>query len=131
MDNDATDMWQYICCVHTYLSTFLIYGQICIILIGCDVNPAGFPIYAAAGLITMDQPEHGHFQADSLVSIFQRFRTACHHVFDGACSQRNVKHTGQDFVRTVNADCTNGVESHNHRLKVFAILDSCLYVFRK
>ena len=71
MDNDATGMWQYIRCVHTYLSAFLIYSQIGIILVGCNVNPAGVSIYSAACLITMNQPEHDHFQADSLVSIFQ------------------------------------------------------------
>lgn len=34
-------------------------------------------------------------------------------------------------MRTVNAHCANGVESYNHCLKVFAILDNRLYVFRK
>lgn len=33
---------------------FPIYGQVCIILIRCNVNPTGFSIYATSGLITMN-----------------------------------------------------------------------------
>lgn len=93
--------------------------------------PDGFSIYAGAGFITMDQSKRDHFQTDPLISIFQRFRTAGYHVFDGSCCQWDIKHAGQDFMRTIDADGTNSVESYNHRLKIFAILDSCLDVFRK
>ena len=79
----------------------------------------------------MEQTKRDHRQTNSLINIFQRFRTACHHVFDGSCRQWNVKLARQDFMRTADTVYTNGVESYNHCMKVFALLDSGLYVFRK
>ena len=128
MNSDALEMRQYICSIHAYLTTLLIYGQICIILIGRNMNPESFSVYTSAGLITMDQSKHDHRQPDSLISIFQRFCAASHHVFDGSCCQWDVEHAGQYFMRTVDADCSNCIESNNHRLKVCAILYGSFYV---
>ena len=72
MNSDALEMRQYICNIHAYLTTLLIYGQICIILIGRNMNPESFSVYTSAGLITMDQSKHDHRHPDSLINIFQR-----------------------------------------------------------
>ena len=70
MNSDALEMRQYICNIHAYLTTLLIYGQICIILIGRNMNPESFSVYTSAGLVTMDQSMHDRRHPDSLISIF-------------------------------------------------------------
>lgn len=70
MNSDALEMRQHICSIHAYLTTLLIYGQICIILIGRNMSPERFFVYTGAGLITMNQSKHDHRQPDSLISIF-------------------------------------------------------------
>ena len=67
MNSDALEMRQYICSIHAYLTTLLIYGQICIILIGRNES---FSVYTSAGLVTMDQSMHDRRHPDSLISIF-------------------------------------------------------------
>ena len=95
------------------------------------MNPESFSIYTSADLITMVQSKHDHGQPESLISIFQRFCAAGYHVFYGSCCQWNVEPAGQYFMRTVDADCSNCIESNNHRLKVFTILYGSFYVLWK
>ena len=94
--------------------------------------PDGFSIYAGAGFITMDQSKRDHFQTDPLIkSSFSASAQRVTMFLMVPVANGMLNTLDRISWRAIDADGTNSVESYNHRLKIFAILDSCLDVFRK
>ena len=131
VDAYAAEAWENISFIHSGFASLAAEIQIGESVVGGYMSPVQLSVYTGAGLI-----EVGNGAADDLVSDLrhnpiQSARKSDNHIVDCTGGQGYPKHAAENLFDTVGADCAYGIEGHNKALKLFAVLDRSLYVFRK
>ena len=95
------------------------------------MRPTCFPVSTASCFISVFVVCGFQFLCRNCISFFDLNCTTGNHVFYCSNRNRNMKHTTQNIMSAVKADCSHSIQCNSKAFEILPILYGCFQVRRK